>query len=256
MALLLLALPLYAQGDTELERRSAEDIRQTVIVGEPLSLQRPAGGPFFAILTPAAEVRGAPAAEVRGAPAAKPRGGVVLVHGLGAHPDWGLISTLRTQLPAAGYTTLSIQMPLLPENSRPEDYAAVFPDAVTRLRAAVAFLRASGLEKVAVVSYDLGGRMVNHFLVREAQPGVNAWASIAISGGVFTDAARLRLPVLDLYAERDYPPLVQNAEKRAGDIRLLRGSAQVEVAGANHLFDGREAQMVGHVRTWLDRVFR
>lgn len=243
--LLLLAGPLlacatHAQGDVERERRTAEEIRANVIVGEPLSLQRPNGRSFFAILTPAI----------------KPRGGVVLVHGLGAHPDWGLIHTLRTQLPAAGYTTLSIQMPLLREDAKPEEYLTVFPDATTRLRAAVAFLRASGLEKVAVVSYDIGGRMVNDFLVRDAQPAVSAWASIGISGGTFTDAAKLRLPVLDLFAERDYPPLVQNAERRANDIRQLRGSAQIEVAGADHLFAGREAQLVGHVRTWLDRALK
>lgn len=236
----LLAGTAHAQADLERERRTAEEVRQNLLVGEALSLQLPSGRSFFAILTRAA----------------KPRAGVVLVHGIGAHPDWGLINALRTQLPAAGYTTLSIQMPVLAEDAKPDQYPTVYPDAGARLRAAVAFLRASGLEKVVVISHDVGGNMVNDYLVRDAQPAVNAWVSIGIAGGAFRDAAKLRLPVLDVFGEKDFAVVLKGADARANDIRLLRGSAQVEVAGADHFFDGHAAALAGHVRLWLDRALK
>jgi pimeloyl-ACP methyl ester carboxylesterase len=244
-ALLLLACafvtgPAHAQADYERERRTAEEVRQTVLVGEAFTLQLPTGRPFFAVLTRAV----------------KPRAGVVLVHGFGAHPDWGLINALRTQLPAAGYTTLSIQMPVLAENAKPEQFPTVYPEAAARLRAAVAFLRASGLEKVAIISHDVGGNMVNDFLARDAQPAVNAWVSIGIAGGAFRDAGKFRLPVLDVFGEKDFPVILKGADARANELRLLRGSAQVEVAGADHFFDGSTAALAGHVRTWLDRVLK
>ncbi len=236
----LLAGAAHAQADYERERRTADEVRQTVLTGEAFTLQLPTGRPFFAILTRAA----------------KPRAGIVLVHGIGAHPDWGLISALRTQLPAGGYTTLSIQMPVLAEDAKPAQYPTLYPEAAARLRTAIAFLRASGLEKVAVLSHDVGGSMVNDFLVRDAQPAVNAWVSIGIASGTFQDAAKLRLPVLDVFGEKDFAVVLKGADARANDIRLLRGSAQVEVVGADHFFDGSAPALVTHVRTWLDRTLK
>ena len=51
-----------------------------------------------------------------------------LVHGLGIHPDWGLIGALRSDLPDAGYTTLSVQMPVLAADGSPTGEALLpFP---------------------------------------------------------------------------------------------------------------------------------
>jgi DNA-binding CsgD family transcriptional regulator len=38
---------------------------------------------------------------------------VIVVHGLGVHPDRGLINPLRSQLAEQGYATLPVQMPVL-----------------------------------------------------------------------------------------------------------------------------------------------
>ena len=43
------------------------------------------------------------------------------------------------------------------------------------------------------------------------------------------------------------------AEKRAAILRAIRGSAQVEVAGADHFFAGREDELTRQVRLFLDR---
>lgn len=45
--------------------------------------------------------------------APSPNGSVILAHGLGVHPDWGVIGTLRVRLADRGYNMLSLQMPAL-----------------------------------------------------------------------------------------------------------------------------------------------
>ena len=45
--------------------------------------------------------------------ASVPKGAVIVVHGLGVHPDWNLIGDLRTRLAERGYATLAVQMPVL-----------------------------------------------------------------------------------------------------------------------------------------------
>lgn len=69
---------------------------------------------------------------------------MIVVHGIGLHPDWGLVNSLRSELAEQGYSTLSVQMPVLAADARPEAYAPLFPQAAERLRAAAGFLRARG----------------------------------------------------------------------------------------------------------------
>ncbi len=89
-------------ADYAREKRWADEILPAVLVGDPVWLDGPKGHRFLALYTPAAKARAA----------------VVVVHGLGVHPDWGLISVLRQQLPEHGYSTLSVQMPVLAAEAR------------------------------------------------------------------------------------------------------------------------------------------
>mgnify|MGYP003340621823 FL=1 len=97
--------------------------------------------------------------------------------------------------------------------------------------------------------------MSNHFLATHAAPGIAAWVAIGISSGEFVDAARLAFPILDIYGERDFPQVLKNADARAAALTKLKGSAQIEVAGSDHYFAGTEAELVRHVRRFLDRHF-
>src|ERR1700675_2386735 len=83
-----------AQPDYAREKRWADEITPAILVGDPIYLVLKAGTKFLAIH----------------APNAKARAGVVVVHGAGVHPDWGLNNPLRTQLSEQGYATLSVQM--------------------------------------------------------------------------------------------------------------------------------------------------
>lgn len=232
----LLAAGALAQADYARERRWAEQILPSVLVGDPVDLALAGGRKFLALWTPA------PAAAA----------GVVVVHGMGVHPDWGLIHPLRVRLAEQGYATLSVQMPVAAAEARGGDYPPLFPEAAERLQAAVAFLRGKGLRKIAIVAHSMGARMTDYFLSHAAEPGVDAWVAIGISGE-FSSRAASRVPVLDLYGEKDYPAVLENAAKRAAAIQAVRGSAQVEVSGADHFFAGKDEDLVRHVRMFLDR---
>lgn len=228
-----------AAADYAREKRWAEEIVPATLVGDPVYLELKSGRRFLAIYTPG--------------PRAK--AGVIVVHGLGVHPDWGLINALRSGLAERGYTTLSAQMPVLAADARGEQYPPLFPEAAERLRTAVAFLRGKGYRKVAIVSHSMGARMADFFLARGPGAQVETWVAIGLSGE-FLEPGRLSLPVLDLYGENDLPAVRSNAEQRAHALRRLRGSAQIEIAGADHFFTGREAELVRQVRQFLDQKLK
>jgi alpha-beta hydrolase superfamily lysophospholipase len=230
------ALPASAQ-DYAREKRWADEVVPGLVVGDAVWLQQKSGHKFLGILTEAP----------------KPRGAVIIVHGLGIHPDWNLIGVLRTQLAENGYTTLSIQMPVLAADAKGADYVPLFPDAADRLRVAVEFLRGKGQSKIAIAAHSLGARMANHYLVQSADPGVAAWVAIAIFPAEFIDPAKLRAPVLDIYGEKDFPEVLKTADARAKAISRITGSGQVEVAGSDHYFNGKEAELARQVKLFLDQ---
>jgi len=225
----------YAQADYAREKRWADEVTPAIIVGDPVYLALKSGHKFLAIY----------------APAAKAKAGVIVVHGLGVHPDWGLINPLRSQLADQGYATLSVQMPVLAADVRGDKYPPLYPEAAERLTAAVAFLRGKGLERVAIVSHSLGARMTNYFVNHVPDAKLDAWVAVGISG-TFTEPQTFRFPVLDLYGERDLPAVLENAEKRAAALQKIRGSAQIQVAGADHFFNGHETDLTRQVRQFLD----
>jgi pimeloyl-ACP methyl ester carboxylesterase len=234
-AALLAAQSALAQADYAREKRWADEITPAILVGDPVYLTQKNGHRFLAIW----------------APNPKAIAGVILVHGLGVHPDWGLINPLRSQLAEQGYSTLSVQMPVLMAEMRAETYPPLFPEAAERLAVALAFLRGKGLKKVAIVSFSLGSRMANFFLNHAGDARIDAWVAIGILGE-FTRAETFKAPVLDLYGELDFPTVLEHAEKRAAAIRGIRGSGQVQVSGADHFFSGVEVEMVRRVRQFLD----
>lgn len=237
---LLVSAACFAQADYAREKRWADEVTPGLVVGDAVYLAQKSGHKFLAIYTAAAQ----------------PHAAVITVHGLGVHPDWALIGALRTGLSDQGYATLSVQMPVLAADAKADAYPPLFPDAAERLRTAVAFLKAKGHRNIAIASHSLGSPMSNFFLAGTPDHGVAAWVSIGIVPSEYAEPDKLRLPVLDIYGERDFPNVLQRAETRAAVLTTIRGSAQIEVAGADHYFTGREGQLVQQVRQFLDQKFK
>ncbi len=222
-------------ADYAREKKWADEILPAVLVGEPVWLEGMKGHRFLGLYTPATGAKAA----------------VIVVHGIGVHPDWGLISHLRQHLPDHGYSTLSIQMPVLAADARGDAYPPTFPDAAVRLGRAAAWLKAKGYGKVAIVSHSLGSRMSYVHLTRDSGKEIAAWVSIGSPGA--EDWSRLRLPVLDIYGEHDLAAVLQQAGKRAKALRHPK-SAQIRAAGADHFFEGQDAALLDYVRGYLDKT--
>ena len=218
------------------EKKWADEVLPAVLVGDPLYLELPNKHKFLALY----------------AEATRPKAAVIVVHGIGVHPDHGLISPLRQQLAELGYTTLSVQMPILKADAKGEDYPPTFDEAAQRLDQAVAFLKQKGYSKIALVSHSMGCRMSYRYLSTRPDAPIAAW--VAIGPSVVEDYAKLKLPILDLYGQNDLPAVVGNAAKRATLLKGRAGSLQQQVPGANHFFEGLDASLVEAVRGYLDQT--
>lgn len=150
-ALLILALASLSANASDFikERRWAAQLKDNLVVGDAIRLQ--AGTvDFLAIYTPAS-------GKIQ-------RGGVILLHGLGAHPDWpDVISPLRMELPERGWATLSLQLPIRSNDARLDEYPPMFPAANERISAGIQFLREQGILNVALVGHSLGAAMGAYF---------------------------------------------------------------------------------------------
>jgi uncharacterized protein DUF3530 len=225
-------------SDYAREKKWAEEILPDVVVGDPVLLEQKNGHRFLTLYTAAQHAKGA----------------VIVAHGRGTHPDWGLNGVLRVALADAGYTTLAVQMPVLDAGGKLEAYLHLFPEALERLGLAARFLEGKGYSRIAIVSHSLGARMSNEFLAGDPPASIKAWVSIGIINGM-QNMQWVRVPVLDLYGEHDWDGVLNGAYERAKDIAKIPGSAQVSVAGADHFFEGRETELVRAVRQFLDRHF-
>ena len=184
----------------------------------------------------------------------KSKGAVIIAHGRGWSPDFELYGTLRTRLADAGYSTLSIQLPVLPSTAIPGLYVPLYPDARERFQLAVDFLKAKGYRNIAIVSHSLGATMANQYLIRTDDTSVGAWVFIGILQGL-EEMYRIKIPTLDIYGGDDWTGVTAGAPERAKQLAQHPGSGQVRVPGARHFFEGREDELVKIVAGFLDKAF-
>jgi dienelactone hydrolase len=239
--LLIVSVSAFAAPDYVREKRWGEEVTPGIVVGDPLYLEQKNRHKFLSIYTEATNARM----------------GVVVVHGSGIHPDWGMIGTLHQRLPDHGYATLSIQMPILAVDAKPEAYAAHFPEAVERLQLAVAYLKGKGHKRIAIVSHSMGARMSHAYMTRNPAE-VSAWAALgmpaAFGSGVAITYEAVKAPVLDLYGANDLPQVLAGADKRKVSLKGNTASKQTVIPDTDHFFANHEDAMVKAVKDFLDGV--
>jgi pimeloyl-ACP methyl ester carboxylesterase len=185
----------------------------------------------------------------------KDKPALIIAHGRGWSPDFELYGTLRTRLAELGYTTLSIQLPVLPSTAILGLYVPLYPDARERFQLAVDFLKAKGHKDIAIVSHSLGATMANQYLIRTDETAVKAWVFIGIFQGL-EEMYRIKIPVLDVYGEHDWDVARWGAAERKAQIDKVPGSAQVVVPRATHFFERQEEDLIKVVKAFLDRAIR
>jgi alpha/beta superfamily hydrolase len=234
---------LAAAQDYEREKRWADDITSTLMVGDAVWLKQANDHLFLSLYT-----------EASGG-FAKAHGAVIIAHGRGWSPDFELYGTLRTKITELGYTTLSIQLPVLPGTAKLGDYEPTYPDARERFQIAVDYLKAKGYGNIAIVSHSLGSTMANQYLIKTDDKSVKAWVFISIINGL-EEMYRIKIPVLDIFGGKDWDMTIWGADERKAQILKNPGSAQVMIPGAEHFFENREGELAGIVVGFLDRVFK
>ena len=240
LVLLIVSASAFAAPDYGREKRWDEEVTPGIVVGDPLYLEQKNRHKFLAIYTEAANAKM----------------GVVVVHGNGIHPDWGMVGTLRQRLPDHGYATLSIQMPVMAVDAKPETYAPHFPEAVERQQLAVAYLKGKGYKRIAIVSHSMGSRMSHAYMTRNPTD-VSVWASLSMPAAFGTGAAMtyeaIKAPVLDLYGANDLPQVLAGAAPRKASFKSNPASKQVVIPDTDHFFANHEDAMVKAVVGFLEK---
>jgi pimeloyl-ACP methyl ester carboxylesterase len=240
-------VPAAIASDYEREKRWADEVVPGLVVGDAVYLKAATGKDFLALYTEAKDAKAA----------------LVIVHGVGVHPDHGVIGSLRVKLADAGYSTLSIQMPIAGAVAKNEDYYPVlFPDAVDRIGVAAKYLRDKGYSKIVLVSHSMGSWMSNVYLNETSDIPYAVWVCMGLTGGYTTRVMGIQLPmlsvkipILDVYGENDLPPVLKAASRRAAAIGDVPGSKQVRIDAADHFYNSRENELASAIAAYLDERF-
>ena len=230
-----------AAQDYAREKRWADEIVPAVVVGDPVYLQQTRGkNPSHKFLSLYTDAPGGKTA-------------IVLAHGVGVHPDHGLVGALRLRLNDAGFATLSIQMPVAGAEAKVEDYyPTLFDEAAERIDVAGRWLQGKGYKHIVLLSHSMGAWMANEYLITAEHTPFAAWICIGVTGRILSPSS-IKLPTLDLYGEHDFEQTRRAAPlRRMMKLFMASGSEQVEVPGADHYMAGKEndaaAEIVKFVR--------
>lgn len=228
------------------EQRWAEQVADFLLDGEALWLEAE-GREFFSILT-----------ESESNPT---KGALIVLHGSGVHPNWGqVILPIRVEMTTRGWTTLSIQMPVLDNDATMEQYNTVFPSVTPRIDAALGYLKSIGHDKVFIVAHSLGAKMASYYLARKSDTTLRGFIAIGMGSGVanndrntLVSLQSIKLPVLDLFGSDDLPDVLSTRSQRLKSANLAGNVnfQQLQVEGANHFFDDKNEELIGALNDWL-----
>jgi len=227
------------------ERRWAEQVVESLLDGDELWLIDDIGHEFLGILTEGDTDSGQ---------------AVILVHGIGAHPNWpDVIYPLRAGLLEQGITTLSLQMPILANDADPREYELLFPEVPGRMVAALEYLQENGYMNVAIVSHSMGSTMSAYYLSRISGHDIGSFVAIGMGPGISSRIdniealKKINIDILDLFGSQDLEPVLTSVSARAeaAASRSEAGYSQIKVEGAGHFFQGHEKALVSHVIEWL-----
>ncbi|GMR16383.1 MAG: DUF3530 family protein [Gammaproteobacteria bacterium] len=192
----------------------------------------------------------------------KAQGGAIVIHGAGVHPNWDqVIRPIRSQLPDYGWSTLSIQMPVLANDANYSEYAKLFNEIAPRVDVAVKFLKTKGINNIVIVAHSLGATMAAYYLRKKPDKSIKALVAIGSTGSLFKDKDKnyfkslemIKLPILDIFGAIDLPEVMQTAGRKKEIARKFGNKkyTQLKVAGANHFFDNKDDVLIKRIRGWL-----
>jgi hypothetical protein len=191
-----------------------------------------------------------------------PRGAVILLHGRGYHPDWqDVVGPLRTQLAEAGWSTLSLQMPVLEVGAKYYDYLPTFPDADRRIEAGIQFMRERVDGPLVLFGHSCGAHMAMHWFDSAGDASIDALITAGLGATDFGqdlvkpfDIERIQVPFLDALGSEEYERVMAMAPDRKQLIEAHGHphSRQEFIDQADHYFKGRNRELGDAVADWLE----
>lgn len=247
LLVLLAGAAVAAEPDYAREARLADEIVDVILDGDPEWLDAD-GREFLGIYTEADDSRMA----------------VVILHGRGFHPDWAdAINPLRVGLVEHGYSTLSLQMPVLHKEAKYYDYIPIFKHAFPRIEAGIEFLRNAGHERIVLLAHSCGVHMAMAWIRATGDSSIDAYVGLGMGATDYRQPMHepfpldsMRVPVLDLYGADEYPAVIRLAPRRRAMIEASGNtrSRQVVLPNADHYFSDRGDALVEGVAAWLDTL--
>jgi alpha/beta superfamily hydrolase len=67
---------------------------------------------------------------------------------------------------------------------------------------------------------------------------------------------RIRLPVLDVYGEKDLKQTLAGARSRASALAHIEGSEQRMIAGADHHYTAKEIELAQTIHRFIAKTLR
>ncbi len=241
----LLTMSLLA-SDLDKEKRWAEQVEDSLLDGEVVYLKevkkvddKKVENKFFSLYTKAEKPK---------------KLAVLLMHGIGAHPDWPqLINPLRTLLSESGWSVLSIQLPILANDAKPEDYEPLVAEASTRVHAGIEYLYSQGFKKVVIVAHSMGTVMASHYLAESGEK-IAGYVAIGMPENNTQHLSKIDLPLLDLYGTDDLPTVLGSSKARAKASAANKLYQQKSAKDADHFFEGKDDALLEIVLSWLEGI--
>ena len=249
--------PVHA-SDLEREKRMANQIVDAILDGDAVFLKATGASSdheFLSIYTEAAD---------------EPvRGTVIILHGRGFHPDWqDAINPLRVGLTESGWNTLSVQMPVLEKQAKYYDYVPLFPQAIPRIEAAIAYARAELTDndidgKVVLVAHSCGAHMAMAWADVDSFESIDAFVGVGMGATDYKQPMKhafpldkIKVPVFDVYAQNDYPAVIKMAPDRLALIKKAGNekSAQSVVDDSDHYYTDRGDVLTEVISDWLQTL--
>lgn len=240
-------------ADLAREKRLADEVVAGLFDGDAVFLK--AGGHEFLSIYTEADTEHDPV-----------MGTVIILHGRGFHPDWvDTVNPLRVGLVDAGWNTLSLQMPVLNKKAKYYDYVPLFSEAIPRIDAAISYAREQlhankGKTNVVLIAHSCGAHMAMAWSAVGSSRSIDAYVGIGMGATDYKQPmkqafplAKIKVPVLDVYAENDYPAVIKRAEERYQMMTLAgnKKSRQVVVKDADHYYLERGEALTRVVSQWL-----
>ena len=233
--------------DGDREARIASQTLETLFIGEPVWLanETKAKNSFLGLVTSTNDYSYS----------------ILMIHGTGQGPDTPyVIGPMRELLSENGYETLSIQMPVLSEDTNYDSYTAEFNEAGNRIQAGIKFLRqASPKNQIIILGHSMGSTMLMEWINKNDSKNVSGIITIGLGSTnqkksidqVFS-SADIELPILDILGEKDYDSVLWSAPLRRSAINAThQKSDQVVIKNADHFFNGHEKQVAISIASWI-----